>query len=108
MLWRYSADNTHLYPGALLRRLDVCDDGRLSAGDELLVEFSDGAAVVGRLVQIEADTALVQMPCYRTRKKATVVERTWCLTPGDELGTMRVRKRLPSAWAGGVGPVRCS
>ncbi|HBM64349.1 hypothetical protein [Stenotrophomonas maltophilia] len=97
MLWRFSADNTHLYPGALLRRLDIEGEGHLSAGDELLVEFSDGAVAIGRLLQVEVDAAVVQMPSYRTRKKTTVAERAWRLTPSDEPGTFRVNKRLPAA-----------
>lgn len=47
MLWRLSANNIHLYPGALLRSLDDPSGARLSAGDELLVEFSDGVLASG-------------------------------------------------------------
>ena len=53
MLWRFSANNTHLYPGAVLRSLDVPGKARLSA-DDAAAFASDVAAVVGEL-QPESD-----------------------------------------------------
>lgn len=71
MLWRFSANNTHLYPGALLRCLDAPGEACLSAGDELLVEFSDGVVAGGRLLRAEPDAAVLQMPGYRTSRPST-------------------------------------
>ena len=97
MLWRFSANHTHLYPGALLRRLDASGDTRLSPGDEMLVEFSDGVLATGRLLEADKDTAVLQMPGYRTQRGTNVVARAWRLVTADELGLLRVNKRLPSA-----------
>ena len=94
MFWRFSANNTHLYPGAMLRSLDASGEANLSAGDELLVEFSDGAVARGRLLHAEPDAAVLQMPAYRTRRKTTVAERTWRIVPGGEAGLVRVQERL--------------
>jgi len=96
MLWRFSANNTHLYPGALLRSLDAPGESSLCAGDELMVEFSDGMAVSGRLLQAEPDAAVLQLPSYRTRRNTTVAARTWRIAPGGEAGLARVQKRLPT------------
>ncbi|MFT3814364.1 MAG: hypothetical protein QM740_13450 [Acidovorax sp.] len=96
MLWRFSANNTHLYPGALLRSLDTPGEARLSVSDEVLVEFSDGITVSGRLLQAEPNAAVVQLPSYRTQHKTTVAERTWRIAPGGEAGLVRVQKRLPA------------
>ena len=97
MLWRFSANNTHLYPGAMLRSLDAPGEARLSAGDELLVEFSDGIVVSGQLLQAEPNAAVLQVPSYHTQRRTKVAERTWRLVPGGEAGLVRVQKRLPSA-----------
>ena len=97
MLWRFSANNTHLYPGAVLHSFDVPGKARLSAGDELLVEFSDGIVAGGRLLQAEPNAAVLQMPGYRTQRKATVAARTWRIIPGGEPGVARVQKRVPAA-----------
>jgi hypothetical protein len=90
MLWRFSANHTHLYPGALLRCLDTPGEARLSAGDELLVEFSDG------LLEAQADGAVLQMPAHRTRRATTVAARTWRITPGGTPGLVRIHRRIAS------------
>ncbi len=95
MLWRFSANNTHLYPGALLRSLDAPGETCLSAGDEVLVEFSDGIFVSGQLLQTAPDSAVLQMLAYRTRHATNVVPRTWRIVPGGQPGLVRVQKRLP-------------
>ena len=97
MLWRFSANNTHLYPGAVLRSLDAPGEARLSAGDELMVEFSDGILAGGRLLQAEPNAAVLQVPSYRTQRKTTVAARTWRIVPGGEPGLLKVHKRLPAA-----------
>ncbi|MGY1488263.1 hypothetical protein ACW4YW_02535 [Methylobacillus pratensis] len=68
---------------------------RLSQGDELLVEFSDGVTVSGQLSHADADAATLQLPTYRTRQGTDVAARTWRIVPGDEPGLMHVKKRLP-------------
>ena len=93
-LWRFSTDNTHLYPGALLRTLDAPSGAELAAGDALLVEFSDGVLASGRLLQAGPESAVLQMPTYRTQRKTTVAERTWCLVPTGKPGVARVKKRF--------------
>lgn len=95
MLRRFSADHTHLYPGAHLRGLDVSSKTRLSSGDEMLVEFSDGVVASGRLPEAGPDAAVLQMPVYRTQRGTEVAARVWRLVLADELGLMRVQKRLP-------------
>lgn len=97
MLWRFSANHTHLYPGALLRSLDAPGDVRLSPGDELLVEFSDGVLASGRLLTADSNTAVLQMPLHRTRRGTDVAPRAWRLVPGSGPGLMRVQKREPAA-----------
>jgi hypothetical protein len=96
MLWRFSANNTHLYPGAVLRSLDAHSEAHLSAGDELLVEFSDGIAACGRLLQAEPNVAVLQMPSYCTRRQTTVAARRWRIAPGGKAGLVRVQTRLPA------------
>ena len=96
MLWRFSANHTHLYPGALLRCLDTPGAARLSAGDELLVEFSDGASASGRLLEARADGAVLQMPAHRTRRATTVAARTWRIAPGGTPGLVRIHRRIAS------------
>ncbi|MGD9946347.1 MAG: hypothetical protein AB7F71_17220 [Burkholderiaceae bacterium] len=102
MLWRFSANNTHLYAGAMLRSLEPPGEERLSAGDEMLVEFSDGVAVSGRLIEVEPTAAVLQVPVYRTLRQTTVAARTWRLVPGGEPGLIRVQKRLPTVSAQSV------
>lgn len=94
MLWRFSANNTHLYPGALLRSLDAPGGIRFSAGDKLQVEFSDGVCASGRLLRAEPDAAVLRMPAYRTQRKTAVAARAWRLVPAGEPGLVRVQKRL--------------
>lgn len=96
-LWRFSANHSHLYPGAWLRCLDAPGEARLSAGDELLLEFSDGVAVGGQLLQAGPHAAVLQVPSYRTQRKTNVAPRTWRLVPGGEASLLRVQKRLPAA-----------
>ncbi|WP_415150824.1 aspartate/glutamate racemase family protein [Piscinibacter sp.] len=96
MLWRFSANNTHLYPGALLRCLDAPGGARLSAGDTLRVEFSDGMVANGRLLRAQPDAAVLQMPSHRTGRNTSVASRTWRIAPGGEAGVVRVQKRLPA------------
>jgi len=96
MLWRFSANNTHLYPGAMLLSLDAPSKRRLSAGDELLVEFSDGITTSGRLLQVESNAAVLHLSSYQTQRKTTVAKRTWRIAPGGEAGLVRVQKRLPA------------
>lgn len=97
MLWRFSANNTHLYPGALLRSLDPPSEARLSPGDEWLVEFSDGVLASGQVREVEPGMAILQMPTHRTRRGAAVVARTWRVAPGGQPGLVRVQERLPAA-----------
>jgi len=94
MLWRFSANNTHLYPGAHLRCLDAVGEDRLSAGDELLVEFSDGVLVIGQLLNVEAAAAILQMPRYETQRGTEVAARTWRLAPDGAPGRARIKKLL--------------
>lgn len=96
MLWRFSANDSHLYPGALLRDLDASREARLSSGDELLVEFSDGVIARGRLLEVGTDAVVLQMPLYRTARGTEVQARTWRIVPGDESDLMKVSKRLPA------------
>lgn len=97
MLWRFSTNDSHLYPGALLRDLDASREVPLSPGDELLVEFSDGVIARGRLLEVGSDAVVLQMPLYRTARGTEVQARTWRILPGDEPGLMKVSKRLPVA-----------
>lgn len=60
MLWRFSANDSHLYPGALLRDLDASREARLSSGDELLVEFSDGVIARGRLLEVGSNAVVLE------------------------------------------------
>lgn len=94
MLWRFSANNTHLYPGAFLRCLDTVSEMNLKEGDELLVEFSDGVIVNGQLLHANAEAVTLQLPTYRAGHGTDVAERTWRIVPGDEPGFMHVKKRL--------------
>ncbi len=94
MLWRVSANHTHLYPGSLLRNLEAPGSVRLSPGDEMLVEFSDGILVTGCLLEVDGSTALLQMPAYRTQRGTILESRTWSVVAADEPGPLRVRKRL--------------
>ncbi|MBN9460884.1 MAG: hypothetical protein J0H00_06625 [Burkholderiales bacterium] len=94
MPWHFSANNTHLYPGALLRSLDAPDEVRLSAGDELLVEFSDSVLASGQLLEVQPNMAVLQLPTYRTRHGTTVAARTWRIVPGGEPGLVRVQGSL--------------
>ncbi|HCF1728988.1 hypothetical protein ACYTSM_02025 [Pseudomonas aeruginosa] len=95
MLWRFSANNTHLYPGAVLRSLDAPSEARLSAGDELLVEFSDGIVASGRLLQGEPNAAVLQMPTYRTQRRTAVAARTWRIAPASGLSAGRADPAQP-------------
>ncbi|MFT4103975.1 MAG: hypothetical protein QM674_23710 [Burkholderiaceae bacterium] len=97
MLWRFSTSNTHLFPGALLRSLDAPDDRHWSSGDDLLLEFSDGVLVSGRLIEVDPRMAVLQMPDYRTRRDTNVAARTWRAVPGGEPGLVRVQERLAAA-----------
>lgn len=97
LLWRFSANHTHLYPGAFLRSLDAPGGTRLSPGDEVLVEFSDGVLASGRLLEADADAAVLQMSLYRTQRGTDVAARTWRLVPAGEPGLIRVHKHLPAA-----------
>lgn len=96
MLWRFSANDSHLYPGALLRDLDVSREVPLSSDDELLVEFSDGVIARGRLLEVGTDAVVLQMPLYRTARGADVQARAWRVVPGGDPGLMKVNKRLPA------------
>lgn len=97
MLWRFSANHTHLYPGARLRSLDAPNKARLSPGDDVLVEFSDGALASGQWGDTDADAAVLQMSAHRTQRGTEVAARTWRLVPAGEPGWFRVQQRLPAA-----------
>ncbi|MFT3792970.1 MAG: hypothetical protein QM741_18300 [Rudaea sp.] len=97
MLVRFSANHTHLYPGAILRRLDDTDESRLSPGDEVLVEFSEGVLASGQVLEADNDAVVLQMPTYRTQRRTDVAARTWRLVAAEEPGLMRVHRRLLSA-----------
>lgn len=97
MLWRFTANNTHLYPGALLRSHESVGMTALSPDDELLVEFSDGVSVSGVIPAVESAGVILQMPTYRTRGGTTVTARTWRIMAGGDPGLMRVQERLSGA-----------
>lgn len=97
MLWRFSASNTHLYPGARLRCLDAFSDALLTANDELLLHFSDGVAARGRLLDINPEAGVLRMPAYRTQGATDVAMRTWRIVPGHVPGLLRVQCRLATA-----------
>ena len=97
MLRRYSANHTHLYPGALLLNLDTSDAQPLSPGDEVLVEFADGVLATGQLLEGDADTAVLRMSPYRTQRGTNVAAKTWHLVSANQRGTLRVQKRLPAS-----------
>jgi len=94
LLRRFSANHTHLYPGAFLRPLDG-DAARLSAGDDVLVEFSDGAVVSGHLLEADPDAIVLQMPTYRTRRGTEVEAKAWRVVVEGAARLMRVQKRVP-------------
>lgn len=104
MPWHFSSNNTHLYPGALLRSLDAPGKARLSAGDQLRVEFSDGVLASGQLLEVEPNMAVLQIPTYRTRRGTTVAARAWRIVPGGEPGLVRVQGRSMVARSIGSGP----
>lgn len=98
MFWRFSANHTHLYPGALLRSVDAVGEVPLSPGDEILVQFSDGVLASGRLLEADGDETVLQMPIYRTQRGTEVEARAWRLVPAGEPGLIRVHRRhLPAA-----------
>lgn len=94
MLWRFSASNTHLYPGASLYSLEAPNEARLSAGDELLVEFSDDVYIGAHVLDVEPAMAVLQVPSYNTRRGTLVAARTWRVVPGGKPGFIRVQERL--------------
>lgn len=75
MLRRFSVNDTHLYPGALLQALDPFDEAQLSPGDELLLEFSDGVLACGKVQEIEPGLIVLQVPAYRTQRGTVVAAR---------------------------------
>ncbi|KRE89064.1 hypothetical protein ASG87_05840 [Frateuria sp. Soil773] len=97
MLRRFSANHTHLYPGAFLRALDALGGAMPSRGDGMLVEFSDGVVATGRLQEADGDAVVLRMPGYRTRRGTDVAPKAWRLVPADEPGQMKVQGRLPAA-----------
>jgi len=97
MLWRFSANHTHLYPGAFLRSLDAPSQACLAPGDAMLVEFSDGVLASGQLPEAGSNAAVLQMPVYRTQRGTTVSARAWRLVPAGESGLIRIQKRLSAA-----------
>ncbi|WP_251863604.1 hypothetical protein [Achromobacter sp. Marseille-Q4962] len=97
MLWRFSANHSHLYPGALLSCLEPRGEARLSPGDEVLVAFTDGMAAMGTLAAVTPHSAVLSMPAYLTQRGTWVSERVWGLAPSGEPGLVRVRKRLSRA-----------
>ncbi len=94
MLRRYAANNTHLYPGALLRVPDDDDPSAPLAGDEAVIEFSDGVTVHARWLEVDADGFALEMPAWRTERGAEVEARSWRVTRGDETGVLKVRTRI--------------
>ncbi|MGY8564474.1 hypothetical protein L0938_13755 [Paracidovorax citrulli] len=94
MVWRFSADNTHLYRGARLRSLETDKRVRLASGDDLLVEFSDGVFATGIVLQTETAETVLQMPRYATQRGTVVTARSWRIEPDSELGLLRVRERI--------------
>ncbi len=92
---RFSANHTHLYPGALLRSLDAPDAA--SRGEDALVEFSDGVTVTGRWSAAAVDAFVLRLPPYRTGRGTAIDAKAWRLVPAqDEPGTFRVKERLPA------------
>ncbi|CAH2902112.1 MAG: hypothetical protein PCALPYG88_5718 [uncultured Paraburkholderia sp.] len=72
-----SLPTTRTYPGSLLRNLDVPGHARLSTGDELLMEFSDGTLATGQLPEVDGSSALLQMPTCHTQRRTTIESRAW-------------------------------
>lgn len=95
MALRFSANNTHLYPGAILRHLDKHHALKPSSDDDILIEFSDGILAEGQLQSVEADGIVLRVPPYRTQKGTVVETRCWRIVRRDEPGEWRVQKRLP-------------
>ncbi|MGC4008403.1 MAG: hypothetical protein QM805_05065 [Pseudomonas sp.] len=93
-LWRMAANNTHLYPGALLRCQDAPGGARLARGDEAAVELADGSLALGTFSAVDGASAALALPAFRTRRGALVAARTWRLVPGGEAGLLRVKQRL--------------
>ena len=91
-LWRLSAGNTHLFPGARLCCLEKESDARFAAGDDVIVEFSDGNVVRGRVAEAAPGTVTLAMDAHRTMRGAPIGEKRWALRPAAG-GTIRVVAR---------------
>jgi hypothetical protein len=92
-LWRLAAADTHLYPGARLRCLDQPGPSRFGAGDAVLVEFSDGNVVNGRIEEARPVEAVLSVEPHRTARCAVITGKRWRLAPGPEIGHLRVKAR---------------
>lgn len=101
--WRFAAGNTHLYPGARLRLLDVAggDDGTApQAGDTLAVEFADLGVVHGRVRSAQRDSFVAAMRGHTTARGTAVAPRVWQIVfdPAAGIaGGCRVRARADGA-----------
>ena len=92
-LWRLAAAGTHLYPGARLRCVDPQEGPRLAAGDDVLVEFSDGNVVPASIAQTAPGAALLAVAAHATMRGAAIAAKQWWLAPGGASGELRVRAR---------------
>ncbi|HTN48658.1 MAG TPA: hypothetical protein VMK32_04430 [Burkholderiaceae bacterium] len=92
-LWRLAASHTHLYPGARLRCLEEPSDLTLRAGDGVLVEFSDGQAVRGRIEDVIGPSAKLATAAYRTARGAEIPQKRWFIVPGGAFGVIKVKSR---------------
>lgn len=73
MFWRFSVNHTHLYPGALMRSLDVAHKVTWMPGEDVQVEFSDGVLACGQVLRADATVLHVPAQTIRYARQTQVV-----------------------------------
>jgi hypothetical protein len=88
-----AATHTHLYPGARLHSPDGSPNEPLTAGDAIVVEFSDGHAANAQVLSIETGNILIAVQGHRTSSGTDIPAQRWRMEKGTAPGEVRINAR---------------
>ena len=84
------ASHSHLYPGHRGRVSGLTRVSEIKAGNQCLVEFSEGSAVPARLSKCENGWHL-DTGAYRTAAGTDIAEKRWLVALTEEAGEVEFR-----------------
>ena len=76
--WRFSASNTHLYPGARLRIVGATG-ARPARGDAVTIEFADLGIATGNVAAVADARIVLALAAHTTARGTRIGAKKWTI-----------------------------